>query len=114
MGYANRMAKEYCVKGLFPAAAILFLALTPVFAEERGTTPYGDYCRECSHYGVCKEALPPGEAVKAIDNYYRERGFNVGSVQHKGRFIEAEIYKNSRQVDKVLLDRKSGRLRSIY
>ena len=50
----------------------------------------------------------------ALDRYYRDKGYRVGTIYHKGRFIEAEIFKNNREVDKVLFDRKTGRLRSIY
>lgn len=116
------MSGEYCrsvmkisfVSAIIFLSAVTLILFSPVYAEEKGTTPYGDYCRACSQYGACKEALPPGDAVKAIDSYYRERGYSVGSVQHKGRFMEAEIYKDNKQVDKVLLDRKTGRLRSTY
>jgi hypothetical protein len=43
-----------------------------------------------------------------------DRGYQVGHVRHKGRFIEAEIYDRNRLVDKVLFDRKTGRIRSVY
>lgn len=85
-----------------------------VYAEENNVTPYGDYCRDCTIYGTCKEIIPPSVAVIALDRYYRERGYRVGTIYHKGRFIEAEIFKNNRRVDVVLFDRKTGRLRSIY
>ena len=93
---------------------LLFTGYTAADAEEDNVTPYGDYCKECTIYGTCREVIPPNEAVNALDRYYRDKGYRVGTIYHKGRFIEAEIYKNNRQVDKVLLDRKTGRLRSIY
>jgi hypothetical protein len=52
--------------------------------------------------------------VIALNRYYSERGYRVGTIYHKGRFIEAEIFKHNRRVDVVLFDRKTGRLRSIY
>jgi hypothetical protein len=88
--------------------------LATIYAEERGITPYGDYCGVCTHYGTCKELLPPTEALRALKKYYKDKGYSVGRVYQKGRFIEAEIYKDDKQVDKVLFDRKTGRLRSIY
>jgi hypothetical protein len=84
------------------------------FAGEDAVTPYGDYCKDCTDYGVCKDLMAPHDAVKSIHRYYREKGYRMGAVYHKGRFIEADIYKKDRQVDKVLFDRKTGRLRSIY
>ncbi|MDA8238863.1 MAG: hypothetical protein M0Z67_00675 [Nitrospiraceae bacterium] len=96
-------------------AVLVSLAIQPVvFAEEGNVTPYGDYCQGCTSYGTCKEVITPRDAVIALDRYYRDRGYRVGTIYHKGRFIEAEIFKNNREVDKVLFDRKTGRLRSIY
>ncbi|MGC2063066.1 MAG: hypothetical protein WA610_08805 [Thermodesulfovibrionales bacterium] len=77
-------------------------------------TPYGDYCREYNSYGSCREAVPPLEAMKAMDRYYREKGCRIRTFTPRGRFIEADVYKNDRQVDKVIFDRKTGRLRSVY
>jgi hypothetical protein len=77
-------------------------------------TPYGDYCGACITYGVCKDVLPTNAAMKALNKYYGEKGYRVGAVQLKGRFMEAEIYMDDIKVDKVLFDRKTGRLRSIY
>ncbi|MBI5640491.1 MAG: hypothetical protein HZA17_08710 [Nitrospirae bacterium] len=91
-----------------------FSVIAASYAEGDKVTPYGDYCRDCAIYGNCPEIIPPSEAVRAIDRYYRQRGYRVEVVNHKGRFIEAEIYKHGRQVDKVIFDRKTGRLRSIY
>ena len=42
-----------------------------------------------------------------------ERGYSLGNVSHKGRFIEAEVLDNNKQVDKVIFDRKTGRIRSM-
>jgi hypothetical protein len=77
-------------------------------------TPYGDYCREYNRYGACREAIPPQEAMKAIDRYYREKGYRIRTFTPRGRFIEVDVYKDDRQVDKVIFDRKTGRLRSVY
>jgi hypothetical protein len=97
---------------LFITALFLSIGLS-AHAGEDTVTPYGDYCKECTTYGTCKDPIPPKAAITAIGNYYRERGYTVGRVRHKGRFIEAEIYQDNRLVDKVLFDRKTGRIRSI-
>ena len=99
------------------SALCLMLVLSTVSfspAGEGPVTPYGDYCRDCTIYGVCKEPIPPGEAIHSLRKYYEARGYRVGIVSHKGRFIEAEIFRDNRQVDKVLFDRKTGRVRSMY
>lgn len=91
-----------------------FLMVQTVGAFDKIITPYGDYCNECTSYGVCREVIPVKDSINAISRYYRKKGYSVGNIYHKGRFIEADVYKNGKQVDKVLFDRKTGRLRSIY
>lgn len=95
-------------------AFILLSAGSFSFGGEAPVTPYGGYCRDCAVYGSCREAIPLGEAIQVLRKYYEGRGYRLGIVAHKGRFIEAEVLQKDRQVDKVLFDRKTGRLRSMY
>lgn len=95
-------------------ASLLLSAVSLSSAGEGPVTPYGGYCNDCAVYGACKELIPPGEAIRSLRKYYEERGYRLGIVFHKGRFIEAVVLHNSKQVDKVIFDRKTGRLRSMY
>ena len=99
---------------LITIVVVLVAGVVAAREDESGVTPYGDYCVACAVYGVCKTAVPMDDAVRAIDRYYRDRGYRVGEIQQRGRFIEAVIYKEERAVDRVIFDRKTGRLRSIY
>lgn len=104
------------------AAALLSTALFVIFLTfdasdafgQGGVTPYGDYCRDCAAYGYCKKLVSQQEAVKSIENYYKGKKCTVRDVVHKGRFVEAAVYSNGVLVDRVVFDRKTGRLRSIY
>ena len=96
------------------SAALMLSAASVTTAGEGPVTPYGDHCRECTIYGTVGEPIPPPEAVHALRKYYEGRGYDLGTVRHKGRFIEAEIFRNGKQVDKVIFDRRTGRVRSIY
>jgi len=98
----------------FVSIFLLFSFATIASAGGKWITPYGDYCGACITYGICRDVLPPNVALKALNKYYGEKGYRVGAVHLKGRFMEAEIYKKDVKVDKVLFDRKTGRLRSIY
>jgi PBP1b-binding outer membrane lipoprotein LpoB len=93
---------------------LFFSSCLSAYAGVDTVTPYGDYCKECATYGTCKVTLAPDEAIAAMEQYYQDKGYKVREVRHKGRFIEAEIYEGKRLVDKVLFDRKNGRIRSIY
>lgn len=94
---------------------LLLLINASAYSDERNVTPYGDYSRGCTFYGTCKDIMSTKAALNALNGYYYKKGYRVGAAVQKGRFIEADIYnKNNIQVDKVIFDRKTGRLRSIY
>jgi hypothetical protein len=112
-GEGERVVPLYRIVAIVVCVFFLLVAAS-LAAADSSITPYGDYCSDCSTYGICSDVLPVSEALSALRKYYESKGYRVGAVYHKGRFIEADIYKNNKQVDKVLLDRKTGRLRSIY
>ena len=94
--------------------ALLVILAGVVFGGDSSVTPYGDYCQYCSAYGICKGDIEPEEAEKAIEGYFGSKGLRAAHIRHRERFIEAEIYKDNRVVDKIIFDRKTGRIRSIY
>ena len=108
------MNRIYALSRLAASASLVLLAASISGAGDKPVTPYGDYCSDCTIYGVCREEIPPKEALHSLRKYYEERGYRLGIVLHRGRFIEAEIFRNGRLADKVLFDRKTGRVRSMY
>jgi hypothetical protein len=97
----------------FFATVVIVLFASYGWAEEN-ITPYGDFCTQCTTYGAGQKMIATDEAVKALEKYYGKKGCQIGAVSYKGRFVEVEIYKNGKNIDKVLFDRKTGRIRSIY
>ena len=85
------------------------------FAEDvkENVTPFGATCRLCGEYGYCKKEAKHEEAVKALEKYYKENDMSVVVKKKEGRFMEAEVYKGDELVDKVVLDCKTGKIRSI-
>lgn len=96
------------------AVMILVAGISSVGFTHDETTPYGDYCKTCSKYGVCRNSVSLEDSKTAIEEYYKEKGMEVGDMRFRGRFIVVDIFKNGQLVDKILFDRKSGRIRSIY
>ena len=92
---------------------VLLFAVASWSAGEH-SAPYGDYPRWNSAYGICRENLGPREAETAIERYFATKGLRATNMRHKDRFIEADIYRDNRLFDKILFDRKTGRIRSIY
>lgn len=110
-----KIMRELAINKTLSLAALLLIPMISVaHAERKNVTPYGDYCKDYSVYGICRDALLPDEALSALNKYYRGKGCKVLIVHHRGRFIMAEIYRNRRQVDKVIFDKNTGRLRSVY
>lgn len=93
--------------------SLVFLVARDIFAQE-DHIPYGDYHERCGAYGVCKDDMSQRDAETAIKRYFSSKGLKVGRLQHRGRFVEAEIYRNGRLSDRIIFDRRTGRMRSIY
>lgn len=95
---------------IFISMVVLIISL---FAQET-RIPYGDYQECCGAYGVCRDDMSQRDAEIAITRYFSLKGMRVGRIQHRGRFVEAEIYRNSKMMDRIIFDRKTGRMRSVY
>lgn len=81
---------------------------------EPGITPYGDNCPTCSKYGTCKEKLSFYESVHDLQAYFAKKGLDIGNITGGGRFLRVEVKRGEVLVDRVIFDRKTGRLRSVY
>ncbi len=106
------------MKGLkrFIIVGIMLTTMTAagLAADRRPVTPYGDFCPACSRYGFCKIRLTVAQARNALKQYYAQKGFTVKIEEVHGRFIKATVYDRGKIIDKILFDRRSGRIRSIY
>jgi|Deesub1362A_J573_1020465.scaffolds.fasta_scaffold00045_113 hypothetical protein len=102
------------MKKLLLTITILLAFTSGAVAIERGITPYGDYCPKCSTYGICRKQLSRREAVTAIRAYFKNKGLTIGNIRGRGRFIKVDIFRHGKLVDRIIFDRRTGRLRSIY
>lgn len=95
---------------------ILFITLlSAIYSKSSGNeiTPYGAYCSLCGEYGYCTKQPTQKEITDALKSYYSKNGLKVILIKQDGRFVKAEVYKNMELVDKILLDCRTGRIRSI-
>lgn len=81
---------------------------------EKGITPYGASCPLCGAYGYCSKQPTYKEAGNALKAYYEKKGLTVSVTKEEGRFVEADVSKGKEIVDRILLDCKTGKIRSIY
>jgi hypothetical protein len=107
---------------------LLFVTLAMPAASEaqpmgRGMyrgAPYGHYCpgKQWGPYGVRKPVATAEQAKQVIEFYLscnKNQELSVGTVEEKKWFFEAEILDQDKKVaDKVIVDKRSGRIRSIY
>lgn len=82
--------------------------------QQQQGTPFGASCPSCDTYGYCRKTLTYKQAEQNLEAYYAQKGLDVIIVKKSGRFLEADVYKEDKIVEKVILDRKTGRIRPIY
>ena len=99
-------------------AAVIMTALNVVpslsFGQEQDAAERFRYGESFTPYGSCPRQLQVHEAMRALEVYLRGRGLTMTMQEMRGRFIKIYIYKQNRQIDGILLDTKTGRIRSIY
>ena len=111
------------MKRALPAVLLIGLILGPACVVEangcwRNGSPYGSYCRgpRRGWYGARRPVRSLGEAERIIrDHFAPDADVEIGNVVEKDRYYEAEIRdKKGNTVDKVIVDKRTGRLRSIW
>lgn len=81
--------------------------------------PYGNYCpgMKWGPYGVRKPVRTAAEAKQVIETYISDtaQDARVGKILEKDLYFEAEILgQNNKLIDKEIVDKRTGRIRSIY
>jgi hypothetical protein len=78
--------------------------------------PYGDYCRgpRWRPYGAKQPVKSAQEARARLEEFYAEVDVVVGKITERNLHFEAEINDTDGDlVDRVIIDKRSGRIRSI-
>jgi hypothetical protein len=81
--------------------------------------PYGRYCpgRHWGPYGARRAVKTADEARQAIEKYFSDSGqkVQVGKIEERRWYFEAEITDlDGKLVDRLIIDKRAGRIRSIY
>jgi hypothetical protein len=77
--------------------------------------PYGRSAPgDGGRYGAKAPVKTAEEARKRLEAYYDDEDLVVGKVSEKPLYFEASVkHKDGRLVDRVIIDKRSGRIRSI-
>jgi hypothetical protein len=99
------------------AAFCLAIFTGPALAGEK-TMPRGTFkvaASEEKGYGEKKPVMTVREARAALEEYYKGKDVEVGEIIEKELFFEAEVLDNKgKAADRVIIDKRTGRIRSIY
>jgi hypothetical protein len=77
---------------------------------------YNGYCtsQRWGWYGARKSVSTVEEARRNLTEFYDENNVRIGTIKERSAYFEAEILdRNTRLADKVIIHKRSGRIRSI-
>lgn len=111
LGYGMAAA---VVMALFLSAALLAVSVHAASAgpPEGPAVRYGTYC--LGHYGAVQKGANIKDAIVSLRLFFEKRGLSVRILEHDMRFIRADVYKGDERVDSVVLDARTGKMRSTY
>jgi hypothetical protein len=85
----------------------------PRFYRGQPFSPYGGSQRGV--YGERRAVQSMRDAQRMLNDYYTRRNMRIGSIRENRSYFEADILdRNDRFTDRVIIDKRSGRIRSIY
>lgn len=83
----------------------------------RDQRPYGGYCRgpRWGWYGEKSPVKSGEEARSLLERYLENQDLVVGKIVEQEWYFEADIKdKKGSMIDRVIVDKRTGRIRSIY
>ncbi len=102
---------------IIATALVAGLLLCAPAAAQEGFAPYGTYRKGPPEtgYGEKRPVRTVEEARKILADRFGGRDVRVGAVKEKELFFEARILdRRGRLLDLVIVDKRTGRVRSIY
>ena len=76
-------------------------------------SPYGG--SKSGAYGEKKAIRTKGDAEKVLREYFAKRNVKIGTITEKELYFEAEILDtNNKVIDTVIVNKRTGRIRSIF
>ena len=78
--------------------------------------PYGGYCRgpRWGWYGARRDVKNVREVRQLLNEFLKETDLSVGEIRDKGPFFEADILEKEEIVDILIVNKRTGRIRSKF
>ncbi len=89
----------------------------PMHNEWREKAPYGNYCPGYRRgwYGAKRTVRTAEQAKRILKEYFSPLDVKIGRIKERKWFFVAEILdKNDVLIDTIIIDKRTGRIRSIY
>ena len=116
------------MKSMLKPASLLFLAFLLGIGLARAedarrikliklekSSPYGTYTPEPGRwYGHKRPKLKGVEARRILVQYYEPKGLRVGLLSDRNGFFVTDIYRKDVFVDRIIIHKATGRIRSVY
>lgn len=86
-------------------------------ASDSCCSPLGGYCKgsQWGWYGARRIVKTAADAENIIRGFFLPVRVSVANVREKPAFFEAEVRdRNNAVIDMVIVDKRTGRIRSIY
>ncbi|MEJ2682870.1 MAG: hypothetical protein P8Z71_00550 [Candidatus Sulfobium sp.] len=97
-------------QGLFWRDAAL-LGVSYAYAGEE--SPYGG--SQGGTYGEKQRVNTKADAKKLLNDYFSKKDVSIGRIRERQYYFEADVLDSKgKVVDKVIVDKRTGRIRSIY
>lgn len=112
----TRVATIALLMGLFGASLAPSAALAEGGCGWRDRRPYGDYCdgSRWGRYGANDPVKTAKDARERLKQFFEDDDVVVGAITERARYFEAEIQDSDGEiVDRVIIDKRTGRIRSI-
>ena len=109
-----------CVNGSHAADAENNCAKDREWCRNRGGECRPDHQRRCGKrrgdwYGARREVRSAEDATRLFSAYFAGQDVTISDIIEKPWRFEADVKNNSGEtVDRVIIDKRSGRIRSIY
>jgi hypothetical protein len=104
--------------GMKAAATVMIFLLLASAAPARAdhkepSIKYGESCA-AKAYQYKHGRMSVLKSMKELEAYFAQRGLSVKVLAHDRRFLRVGIYNGPDQVDRVIMDMRTGKMRSMY
>ncbi len=95
----------------------LLIFTPPAYAVKEGgyhyRPPYGDFCPKKGFYGERRPVRNPEEALRLVRDYF-SGDIELRLIGERRWFFVIEVRRKGELLDIVILDKRTGRMRSIF